>query len=307
MPVPRVAGYPDYTNDGTNRWIPIIFAGKTLEKFYAASTVANIASTDYVGEVKNVGDTVVIRTVPNITIRDYKKGMTLDLEYPESPAIEFTVNRAKYYNFALDDIDVKQTDMEWIGKFADDAAQQLKIVYDSEVFQTVYAQVDSSNQGSAAGKTSGNINLGTSSTPLALSSSNVLDTIVDSGVVLDEQNIPETDRWIILPPKAAGLLKKSDLKNAALTGDSKSVLRSGLIGSIDRYDIYVSNLLYKDAGAHYHILFGHKSSLVFVAQLTKNEQYRPDNTFADAMKGLVVYDFKVIQSTAMGHIEATIA
>jgi len=308
MAVPRTAGYPDYTYaGGTNKWIPIIFAGKTLGKFYAASTVANISTTDYVGEVKNVGDTVIIRTVPNITIRDYKKGMTLQLEYPEAPSIEFTINRAKYYNFAMDDIDVKQTDLSWMDKFADDAAQQLKITYDTEVFSTVYAQVDSANQGDTAGAKSGDINLGKTGSPVALTSSNVLDVIVDCGVVLDEQNIPETDRWLVIPPKMAGLFKKSDLKSAAITGDPKSILRSGLIGSIDRFDIYTSNLLHREATGEYHVLFGHKSALVFVAQLTKNEMYRPDNTFADAMKGLVVYDFKVIQPTAMGHLYATVA
>jgi hypothetical protein len=308
MPVPRSAGYPDYTFDGTNKWIPILFAGKTLEKFYANTVATNISTTDYVGEVKNVGDKVIIRTVPSITIKDYQKGMTLDLEYPESPSIEFSINRAKYYNFAMDDIDVKQTDLSWLDKFADDASQQLKIVYDTQVFATIYGDVDSANHGATAGAKSGDINLGTAGSPVALTKTNVLEKIVDCNIVLDEQNIPETDRWIVIPPKMAGLIKKSDLKDASLTGDTKSPLRSGLIGSIDRFNIFVSNLLSYDSGdGAYHIIFGHKSAWVFVAQLTKNEMYRPQNTFADAMKGLVVYDFDVLQPTAIGELYATVA
>lgn len=307
MPVPRAAGYPDYTYDGTNKWIPILFAGKTLEKFYADTVITNISTTDYVGEVRNVGDRVVIRTIPSITIKDYVKGMTLDLEYPESPSIEFSVNKAKYYNFAMDDIDTHQTDLSWLDKFSDDASMQLKIKYDTEVFGDVYADVDTANQGDAAGKKSGDIDLGKAGTPVTVTKTDVIDKIVDCNTVLDEQDVPETDRWIVIPPKMSGLIKKSDLRDASLTGDAKSPLRSGLIGSIDRFDIYVSNLLTRDAGdSAYHVLFGHKSAMVFVAQLTKNEAYRPQNTFADAMKGLVVYDYDVLQPTALGHLYVTI-
>lgn len=308
MPVGRASGYPDYSMSGTNKYIPLLFAGKTLEKFYDSAIATNISNTDYVGEIKNVGDRVVIRTVPNITIRDYVKGGTLTLEYPESPAIEFSINRAKYYNFALDDIDIREMDMNYLDKFSQDAAEQLKIVYDTEILSTVYAQVDSANQGATAGRKSGNINLGATGSPLTLDATNIIQKIIDCGVVLDEQNAPETDRYIVLPPAIAGLIKKSDLWKAEWAGDRESIIRTGKVGRIDRFDIYASNLVSKvtsggDAGA-YHIIFGHKKALVFVIQLTKNEIYRPQNTFANAMKGLAVYDFMVIQPTLMGHLYA---
>lgn len=307
MPVPRAQGYPDYSYDGGAKYIPILFAGKTLEKFYDASVVTNISNTDYVGQIKNVGDRVVIRTIPNITIRPYSKGATLQLEYPESPAIEFSVNRAKYYNFAIDDIDIKQMDMNYLDKFAEDASEQLKIVYDTEVLGTVYGLVDGANQGSNAGRKSGNINLGSTGSPVVLDKTNIIDKIIECGVVLDEQNVPETDRYIVLPPRIAGLIKSSELKQAYLTGDQQSILRSGKIGMIDRFTIYTSNLLSKDQNDDaYHIIFGHKKAMVFVAQLTKNELYRPQNTFANAMKGLVVYDFDIIHPTLIGHLYATI-
>ncbi|RLC49290.1 MAG: hypothetical protein DRH57_00275 [Candidatus Cloacimonadota bacterium] len=300
MPIPRLPNYPDYN---ATKNIPVIFAGKTLEKFYAASTVANIATTDYVGEIKNQGDTVWIRTVPSITIKPYKKGQRLELEYPESTYVEFTVNRAKYYNFALDDIDIKQFDLNMMDKYAQDASQQLKIVYDREVFGTIYVDVDENNRGPNAGKQTHAFNLGETGSPLEVTKNNIIDLIVDMGTVLDEQDRPRTDRYIVLPPKIAGLIKKSELKDASLTGDRQSVLRSGLIGRIDDFDIYISNLLpiVEDGGSKCtYIYFGHKSALVFVMQLVKEETYRPPDTFAEAMKGLVVYDFKVLQPASLG-------
>lgn len=316
MPVPRASGYPDYGYGGAgtpgNAWIPILFAGKTLEKFYTKCVAANISTTDYVGEVKNVGDRVVIRTVPNITIRTYQKGGSLTLEYPESPAIEFTINRAKYFNFAMDDIDVKETDIDWLSKYADDAAQQMKIVIDTEFFGSIYADADTYNKGANAGKKSGAFNLGTTGSPVTLTKANVLDYIVDCGTVLDEQDVPEDDRWIVVPPAVFNLINKSDLRNAAWSGLEKTTVIGGFTGKmLDRFNIFVSNLIPRvtsggDAGA-YHIPFGRKGAIVFVAQLTKTEKYRPQNTFADAMKGLMVYDFDVIMPIGVGELYAKVS
>jgi hypothetical protein len=308
MPVGRVTGYPDYTFDSTNKYIPILFAGKTLEKFYAKTIATQISNTDYVGQVKNVGDRVIIRTIPNITIRDYQRGATLLLEYPESPAIEFSVNRAKYYNFALDDIDIKQMDIDWLNKFSDDAAMQLKIVYDTEFLGTIYTQVDTYNQGTNAGKISQNLNLGTTGSPITLgdgSSGTVtpIDAILRCWQVLDEQNVPEDSRFMVVPPAVMSKFLNSDLRMAHIMGDNTSAIRTMNIGSVANFDIYTSNLLSKDATTGgWHCVFGHKKACVYVMQLTKNEMYRPQTTFANAMKGLVVYDFKVLYPQLLGHL-----
>jgi len=313
MPVPRETTYPDYGYGGPgtpgNAHIPILFSGKLLEKFYAKSTVANIATTDYIGDLKNVGDRVVIRTLPSVTIKDYKKGKTLELEYPESPAIEFTINRAKYFNFAMDDIDIKESDLSWLDKLADDAAQQIKIVIDTEVFSTIYSKADSANQGDTAGAKTGAYNLGKAGAPVTLTKDNILDYIVDCGSVLDEQDVPDDDRWIVLPPIVMGLINKSDLRNASFAGTGESIiLRGGFTGKmLDRFNVYVSNLLYKDTTDDaYYIPFGRKSCLVYIAQISKTERYRPQNTFAEAMKGLIVYDFDIIMPKAFGVLYATV-
>jgi len=311
MAVPRVTGYPDYGYGGPgqpgNAHIPVLFSGKLLERFYAKSVIANISTTDYVGELKNVGDTVTIRTLPDVTIKTYEKGKALEIEYPESPAIEFTVKKAKYFNFAMDDIDIKQSDLTWIDKLADNAAQQQKIVIDTEVFSSIYTKAHPANQGATAGVKSGAYNLGAVGSPVTLTPSNVLDYLIDCDSVLDEQNIPDENRWVVLPPLIMNLIKKSDLKNAMFAGDGKSfLLRGGFTGKqIGKLNIFESNLLYRSAtdGAYY-IPFGYKGSLVFVSQIDKTERYRPQNTFADAMKGLIVYDFDVILPVGFGVLYA---
>lgn len=316
MPVPTATGYPQYTTD-VNNWpgsarIPILFSGKLLEKFYAKSTIANIATTDYVGELKNIGDRVVIRTTPNVTIRPYSKGATLQLEYPDSPAIEFTVNRAKYFNFAIDDIDIKQSDLNWLDKLANDAAQQIKITIDTEVFASIYTKADSNNQGANAGVKTHLYNLGAPGAPVILTVDNVVEKIIDCSTVLDEQNVPDEDRWIVLPPNIINLIDKTVLKKAMFTGAQgvDGILRGGFTGyGISKFAIFESNLLHTviDGGnLCWYIPFGYKGSLVYVSQINKTEKYRPQNTFAEAMKGLIVYDFDVINPKGFGTLYATL-
>ncbi|MBA1914630.1 hypothetical protein, partial [Escherichia coli] len=63
------------------------------------------------------------------------------------------------------------------------------------------------------------------------------------GQVLDEQNIPEVGRWAVMPAWAGRMIKQSELRQAYLSGDSVSMLRNGRLGMVDRFTIYISNLL----------------------------------------------------------------
>ena len=58
-------------------YIPEIWSGKLVEKFYAATVFGEIANTDYEGEISAMGDQVNIRTVPNITITNYRNTQVL--------------------------------------------------------------------------------------------------------------------------------------------------------------------------------------------------------------------------------------
>ena len=61
-------------------FIPEVWSGKLVEKFYDATVLAAIANTDYEGEVRGQGDLVKIRTKPTLAINDYTAGDTLTYE-----------------------------------------------------------------------------------------------------------------------------------------------------------------------------------------------------------------------------------
>jgi hypothetical protein len=300
-------------------FIPILWSTKLIEKFYASTVLAAISNTDYEGEIKNKGDTVVIRTKPTITIKDYRVDGLLEVERPSSNIVELKIDKGKYFNLILDDVMEVQADLNMMNMWSDDAAQQFKIVVDTEVLKGLLGTPDVKNKGVAAGAISGNVNLGATGTPIQIVARNpagtagkveIIDLLVRLGQVLDEQNIPETGRWVVLPAWIAAQIKMSELRDAALTGDSVSILRNGRLGMVDRFTIYVSNLLPGGVAAglaagEWVVYAGTQHGLTFASQINKVETLRSEMTFGQLLRGLQVYGYKVLDGKALAQAIVT--
>ncbi len=304
MAYPVAAGVPSHA--GT--MIPEVWAGKLLVKLYETTVWGDCANTDYEGAISGQGDTVHIRTTPTIAISNYVKGQKLDHQQPEPEVVDLLIDKGKYWSFIADYVDRAQADYNFVEDWTADAASQLKIEIDSDILGDVYADAHASNKGATAGVKSGNIDLGATGAPEAITKANILDYIVDMGTVLDEQNVPETGRWLLMPPWACGLVKKSDLKDASMAGDGESIMRNGRLGRIDRFTIYSTNQLAvttDGSDSVTNMIFGHKIGITFASQLTENEgpMKHPD-FFGDYYRGLNVFGYEVIKPEAIGHFYA---
>lgn len=301
MGVARAGGYNDYNSAGTSKFTPQIWSRKMLRNFYQSTAFAEIANTDYIGEIRKQGDTVLIRTTPVITINPYTIGGTLTYEVPESANISMVIDKAFSWSFRMDDIDAVETDLDLMNKFTADAGERMKIKIDTECFDFIKTLAAATNKGATAGAISATINLGAAAAPVTVTSTNASDLIVDVNVVLDEANIPDADRFLVLPAWYIAMLKKGDLKRADVTGDSTGVLRSGIVGMIDRTKIIQSNLLPTviDGVQCTYCMGGTKEATTFASQLTKTESLRIPDSFGDYMRGLAVYGRQVVQPEAL--------
>lgn len=295
MTYPVSQGYTQYSGN----FIPEIWSGKLQAKFYKTTVFAEIANSDWEGEISGQGDKVKIRTIPTINIANYTKGMNLTNQVPDSAPVELMIDKGKYFSVVLDDVDAVQTDLKLMDIFTNDATEQMKIAIDADVLNGVKAGAATANKGATAGAISGDINLGTDAAPRAVTKANVLDLILDAGQVLDEQNVPETGRWLVIPAWMAAMLKNSDLKQAYLTGDSVSPLRNGKLGMVDRFMIYVSNNLPKTGDGDTHLMAGTKDAITFASQMTNVETIRAQSTFGNIVRGLNVYGYNVIKPEAL--------
>lgn len=294
-------------------FIPQVWSAKLQSKFYDASTFAAISNTDYQGEIKNKGDKVIIRTVPTLTINAYTAGSTLNYEVPQTSLIELNIDKGYYFGFQVNDVLEHQADINLMETFANDASEQLRTVIDRECIMATFNQCDAANMGATAGRITAGINLGTDTAPVALTSANILQTITGLATVLDEQNVPNDGRFLGITPYDRQLLINSDLADASWVGDSQSAMRNGRVGMIDRFEVYITNMLPK-ARAGYAwddttvsagtakrraMIAGHRSAITFAAQITKTETLRNPSDFGDVVRSLQVYGRKVIVPKAL--------
>jgi hypothetical protein len=295
MSVASTGGYAQYAGN----FIPEIWSGKLQVKFYRSTVLGEITNNDWEGEIKGQGDKVNIRTIPTITVSDYTKGMNLSNQVPTSTPIELNIDKGKYFSVVVDDVDAVQSDIKLMDIFTNDASEQMKIAIDGDVLNAVKAAAATANRGATAGVISGNLNLGTDAAPRGASKTTVLDIILDMGQALDEQSVPESGRWLVIPAWMAAIIKGSELRQAYLTGDSVTPLRNGKIGMIDRFTVYVSNNLPRTADGDSHILAGTNDAISFASQITNVETLRSTSTFGNIMRGLNVYGYQVVKPEAL--------
>lgn len=309
MAYPAAPGAAQYSGN----FIPELWSAKLIENFYDATVLAAISNTDYEGEIKAHGDTVNIRTTPELTVRPYQKGMTLTVERPDKPKIQLLIDQGEYFAAIEDDVDKVQADINLMDTWSKDASEKMKLAIDDKVLTGMLPDIAAINRGATAGRISANINLGATGSALALTkdgaggTKSVTEFIVDLGTVLDEANCPDSGRFLVIPAWMAGLIKKSDLKDASLTGDATSIMRNGRLGMIDRFTLYVSHNLNSvvDGGNKcFSVVAGTKMGLTFASQMTEMESLRAESTFGNIIRGLQVYGFKVVkpEALALGYV-----
>lgn len=304
-------------------FIPALWSGKLAQKFYAATVFGEIANTDWQGDISGMGDTVIINTIPTITINNYSVGQNLAYEVPAPSTISLVIDKGKYFGVNVNNVLELQAKPKLMDMFTNDAAMQMKIKIDQDVLYSTFNQGAATNQGATAGAISGAYNLGTDAAPVNLTASNILQSITALSSVLDEANVPETDRWLVITPTDRQILMQSNLAQAQFMGDASSTLRNGKIGTIDRFTVYVSNLVPRGAAGRSWfnpntnsdtavggtakrraIMAGHKSAITFASQIAKVESLQNPNDFGTLVRGLNVYGTKVVQTSGLALLVA---
>jgi hypothetical protein len=303
--VDAAPGSPDYTYSTGTGNIPVKFATKSLLKFYDTAIIANVTNKDYVGELSSSGDEVVISTTPDITVRKHTKNTEHSWDIPSSDPIKMKVDRATIFAFRMDKIDLRQfLDKSYMESCSKDAGKAQAVYVDTEFLGEIYTSAHASNQGTTAGVKTAGFNLGVTGTPVTITKSNCLDYFVDCGTILDEQKIPKDGRFFVIPPWLTGMLKKSDLKDASMTGQA-SALMSGRLGMFDNWELFDSNLYTALETTNYPLIFGHKSAICFASDIIETAYFDKFENFAGkGMRGIQLYDWKVVKPDALGMLYA---
>jgi len=271
-------------------FIPTVWAARLLVALEKALIYgqANVSNRDYEGEVRKAGNTVKIASIGDVSIGDYTKDT--DIGDPETLSDEeqtLLIDNAKYFNFYVDSIDRAQQNVNVLDEAMRRSANRLREVADGFLAAAMDAAVPAGNK------------IGSITTPKVPTKDDAYEYLVDLGVLLDEQNVPTTGRFVIVPAWFHGLLLKDDrfVRSGTAAGDRK--LANGEVGEAAGFTILKSNSVPNTTGTKYKIIAGHSIATAYVEQIVDVQTYKPEKRFGDAVKGLHVYGAKVVRPTAL--------
>jgi len=278
MAFQRAAGYNNLPN---GVFSPTIFSKKVQKAFRKSSVIEDITNNDYFGEIANYGDSVKIIKEPEISVRKYARGtQTTSQELLDS---DFTliVDRANYFQFRVDDIEVSQSHVNWEDMASDRAAYRLKDAHETDVlgYLAGYEAVEANGittwvPRTAPVGTKADVNAGADEllttqklgrNAFVGSETNNSKSIVTgvSGTydatplqimnrmarILDQQNVDKEGRWFVADPVFWEMMQDENSKlvdnDYAGGQDAGDVLRknNGMKGMIRGFRVYVSNNL----------------------------------------------------------------
>ncbi|NEU28810.1 P22 coat protein - protein 5 domain protein [Paenibacillus polymyxa] len=268
-------------------FIPTIWSARLNESLKKNLVYGNVVNTDYEGEIQGQGSTVKINSIGAVTIGNYDKvagiGNPQELDATQKTLL---IDQAKYFNFQVDDVDAAQANVNLLDGGIVEASYGLANVVD-QYLAGFYTEVKAENT------------MGNDATPIIPTKDTAYDLLIDLGVLLDENNVPETERFVVVPAWYYGLL----LKDVRFTKDP-NIIRTGYVGDIDGMTVYKSNNVPNTGGAKYKIIAGHKSAISFAGQVDSVEAFRPEKQFSDAVKGLQVFGAKCIKPEALAVLTA---
>jgi len=273
-----------------DNFIPTIWSARLLASLKKTLVYgqAGVVNRDYEGEIKEKGNTVKINSIGAVTVSDHSKNT--DISAPEALNDSdqvLVIEKAKYFNFQVDDVD---------------RVQQMPSVMDQAMQEAGYALADAADQYIAGLYTEAHASnlLGTTGSPTSIATAAAAyEALVDLGVLLTEANVPKAQRWCVIPPWFEGRLQKDDRFVKAGTPATDAVLRNGVIGRAAGFDILVSNNVPETSGTKYRVIAGHPMAISFAEQINKVEAFRPERRFADALKGLHLYGAKLVRNRAI--------
>lgn len=273
-------------------FIPTIWAAEILNTFEQSHVFAKLCNRDYEGLIKGQGDTVKINSIGDITVSNYVKNSTsITPEELQSAQTTLLIDQAKYFAFKVDDVDAVQANVSVMRKAMSKAAYKLSETVDKAI-AGLYA--------SAAHTV----------TDATFDAALAIDTIMLANQYLNEEGAPKNGRWLVLPPWAITKLVLSKILNTEGSVNANGAYENGFVGRVGGFSVYESNNLTQTGTAPNYTtqaLAGVNEAISFAEQIVSVEAYRPESSFSDAVKGLHVYGYKVIQPKGLVRLTLTYA
>ncbi|HLR86230.1 MAG TPA: hypothetical protein VK059_14845 [Nocardioidaceae bacterium] len=270
-------------------FIPELWTSRLLVSLRKAQVAAALVNRDYEGEIRRQGDTVHITSINDVTIGNYTAHNDITVEDIDDDTRTLIIDQAKYFAVEIDDIEKAQqvAGGNALAQAVDNASYQLKDIVDTYLLA---AMADGATNELGAVNVSGD--------------GAAYGALVDLAVSLDEANVPDSGRFVVVSPEFHGLLLKDDRFISAGDDPAAATRANGRVGQAAGLQVHKSNNLPDNADASYKVgVAGYRGATTYAEQIVSMEGARMEKRFADMVKGLHVYGSLVTRPTGLATVE----
>lgn len=237
---------------------------------------------DYEGDIREKGSIVRICGLENVNVYDYVKNSNMKTPDTLSDfSTELIIDHAKYFNFQIDDIDRVQSSPQLMKLAMANAANALADAADKAIFNM---DLEMENT----------LTLTTEHSTV----DNILSQIIEARQMLYNENVVNNDDIVLeVSPSVASLIIRAKLNTLS---ENNQLVETGCIGNVMGCKVYVTKNIGcmpdpDTAGLELHRCYMRtKRAVAFAEQLSEIQAYRPELRFADAVKGLYLFGYKVV-------------
>lgn len=267
-------------------FIQTIWSKKIQDDLEEKCKLVADCTREYEGDCQ-YAQTVKILAVGEPTIGNYI-GQDIDIEEMTDSSQDLVIDVQKYFAFEVKDVDKAQSVPGLPEKYQQKAMKKLALAREKFIGALVAGKAQSSkdeeegndtykpgatNVITAAGKTKGNIKT----------------AIDDAIVMMREQNFDDAG-VIEIDPRTYKTFKDEliELKTA-----NDELIRRGVVGEYDNYEVKSTNNVYRD-GTHVYCIVRSNQAVAFAGQINEVEAGRMEKRFSDYVRGLDTYGAKII-------------
>ena len=265
-----------------SNFIPSVWSESIERELERACVFAEDCNRQYEGDVSKKGDSVHILGVGKPTIkslsRENASGEIDEAEEVNDTSVVMSINQIRYFNYKVGDIDKAQA----IGGLMDALSEETSEGLANEIDKFIAGMVLDSSVRKLT------------SSPTLITKDNVLSVLDDAIEALQENDVNMANGvTVTVSPRFYKLFKQAYVSKDT---NNSEIMKNGKVATYGNVIVKLSNNVQKsDDGAIDNIMIRTKRAVAFVNPLTHTEAYRPEKSFADAVKGYALFDGKVVR------------
>lgn len=277
---------------------PSIWSAKLFVRLRKNLVFASVVNNDYEGEISGFGSSVRINEIGAVTVSDYTKGGVLTWQSLSDAQKMLNIDQAKSFAFSIDDVDKAQQNPKVMNAAMDEASYAISDTID-QFLAGLYSQAGITNT----------TNMGSKTSPISVSTGNVLSTISYASRYMDEANVPTQGRYMILPPWLHQKILLTETGGVSATATPKEfangALSSGYVGNLYGFELLLSNNIVSAATSVSAVMACTRAAISYAGQVAMIKAVERESYFDEGVKGLYVYGGKVVRPTALATLYLT--